>query len=136
VSTAHGRCLCGAVRFRITPAPTAMWFCHCGQCRRAQGTAFVASVPVPLAHFTLEAGQDVLRAFRATPAKARWFCGDCGSPLYSQVDGRDAIRVRAGALDPSVVLTPQGHIYVADRASWYEIRDELPQYEGLEPGRV
>ena len=135
MSVAHGSCLCGAVRFRIEPAPSVVWFCHCSQCRKAQGTAFAASVPVPLAQFTLETGQQVLRAFRATPSKARWFCGECGSPLYSQVDGADVIRVRAGALDASVPLAPQGHIYVADRAAWFDILDDLPRHAAREPGR-
>lgn len=135
MSVAHGSCLCGAVRFRIAPAPVAVWFCHCGQCRKAQGTAFAASVPVPLAHFILDAGQDALRAYRATPAKARWFCSICGAPIYSQVDGSDVIRIRAGTLDPAVPLAPRGHIYVADRTNWYEIRDDLPQHEGREPAR-
>lgn len=135
MSIAYGRCLCGAVRFRIAPVPRELWFCHCGQCRKAQGTAFAANVPVPLAHFTLDAGQDALRAYRATPAKARWFCAVCGSPIYSRVDGREVIRVRAGTLDPAVPLTPQGHIHVTGRAQWYAIRDELPQHAGREPDR-
>lgn len=135
MSVAHGHCLCGAVRFRVEPAPTRLWFCHCGQCRRAQGTAFAASVPVSAADFTLEAGADRLRAYRATPAKARWFCGDCGSPVYSAVDGVDTLRVRAGLFDPALPLTPVAHIFTADRATWFDIRDDLPQHPAREPGR-
>ena len=135
MSVAHGSCLCGAVRFRIEPAPREVWFCHCGQCRKAQGTAFAASVPVPLAHFVLESGGEHLNAWRSTPVKARWFCSQCGSPIYSQVDGRDMLRVRAGVLELSVALTPVGHIHVADRASWDHFSDDLPQYPGQEPGR-
>lgn len=135
MSVAHGHCLCGAIRLRLEPAPTEVWFCHCGQCRKAQGTAFAASVPVPRAHFTLEAGQDKLRAYRASPAKARWFCADCGSPIYSEVDGADVLRIRAGVLDPEVVLSPRAHIHVAARANWYAIRDELAQHPAQEPGR-
>ncbi len=135
MTIAHGRCLCGAVRYDIAPPPDAVWFCHCAQCRKAQGTAFAASVPVPRAHFTLVSGADVLRAYRATPAKARWFCSLCGSPIYSQVDGADVVRVRAGTLDAAVELVPQGHIFVADRAAWYTIRDDLAQYAAREPSR-
>ena len=129
-----GGCLCGAVRFSIDPAPHAVYFCHCGQCRKAQGSAFAASVPVPRAAFTLLAGGEQLRSYRATPHKARWFCSHCGSPLYSEVDGADVLRVRAGALDDARTLTAVAHIFVADRAPWYRIDDELPQYPGREPG--
>jgi hypothetical protein len=131
----EGGCQCGAVRFRVAPAPRQVWFCHCRQCRRAQGSAFVASVPVPRGEFELLSGEQALRAWRSSPGKSRWFCGVCGSPLYSEVDGAGTLRVRAGALDDDVTLTPAGHIFVADRASWHAIGDELPRHAGREPGR-
>ena len=132
---ATGSCLCGAVRFRIDPAPRAVYFCHCGQCRKAQGSAFVASVPVPVAHFTLVSGADALCCYRATPHKGRYFCGQCGSPIYSFVDGGDTLRVRAGTLDAGVELQPAAHIFTADPAPWHEIGDSLPRHPGIEPGR-
>lgn len=130
-----GSCLCGAVSFSIDPAPRAVYFCHCSQCRKAQGTAFASSVPVPRTAFTLLTGAEHMHSYRATPHKARWFCSRCGSPLYSEVDGGDALRVRAGALDDGHTLVPVAHIFVADQAPWYRIDDELPQYPGREPGR-
>ncbi len=130
-----GSCLCAGVRFSIDPAPGIVYFCHCGQCRKAQGTAFASSVPVPKRDFTLIAGAEHLRSYRATPAKARWFCGRCGSPLYSEVDGSDLLRVRAGAIDDGSGLAPVAHIYVTGKAPWYTIDDELPQFPGREPGR-
>lgn len=131
----EGGCLCGAVRFRIDPAPREVWFCHCRQCRKAQGTAFASSVPVPRADFTLLGGAGSLQAFRATPTKARWFCRACGSPIYSEVDGAGLLRVRAGALDDDRSLVPAGHIFVEGKAGWYTIADDLPQHPGREPGR-
>lgn len=130
-----GSCLCGAVKFRIDPPPSAVFFCHCSQCRKAQGSAFVASVPVPVTHFTLLEGADALRSYRATPQKARYFCGHCGSPIYSHRDGGDALRVRAGTVDAGVDLRPVAHIFTADSAPWHEIGDRLPRYPGVEPGR-
>jgi len=130
-----GSCLCGSVRFSVDPAPTAVYFCHCGQCRKAQGTAFASSVPVLKSAFTLYEGAEFLRSYRATPSKARWFCGRCGAPLYSEVDGSDTLRLRAGALDDSSMLVPAAHIFVAGKANWYTINDDLPQFPGREPGR-
>ena len=132
---ATGSCLCGAISFRIDPPPRELTFCHCGQCRKAQGSAFATSAPVPAAHFTLLSGSDALRSYRATPSKARYFCGHCGSPIYSQVDGNAMLRVRAGTLDAGVDLTPVAHIYTAERADWHAIGDALPRFPGREPGR-
>ena len=130
-----GGCLCGAVRYRLATAPKEVWFCHCGQCRKAQGSAFAASVPVSRSDFTLLSGGAALKAFRSSPHKARWFCSHCGSPLYSEVEGGSALRVRAGSLDEPVQLTPKGHIFVADKASWEELDDDLPRFDAREPGR-
>ena len=131
----YGGCLCGAVRYQLAAAPREVWFCHCGQCRKAQGSAFVASVPVPRSDFSLLKGSEALKAFRASPQKSRWFCGLCGSPLYSEVDGGNSLRIRAGSLDEPVHLVPQGHIFVADKAAWEELHDDLPKFAAREPGR-
>ena len=130
-----GGCLCGAVRYRLSQAPSEVWFCHCGQCRKAQGSAFVASVPVPRAQFALVAGTETLKGFSASPGKTRWFCGACGSPLYSEVAGGEFLRLRAGSLDEPVTLQPAGHIFVADKASWEDLHDDLPKFAAREPGR-
>ncbi len=130
-----GGCLCGAVRYRISGEIRDVWLCHCRQCRKAQGSAFAASVPTPREQFELTHGAETLRAYRASPHKRRWFCGKCGSPIYSEVDAGPVLRLRAGSLDEPVTLTPVGHIFVADKAAWDCIQDDLPQHAGREPGR-
>lgn len=131
-----GGCLCGAVRYRLAIAPREVWFCHCGQCRKAQGSAFAASVPVPRSGFSLLRGAELLKAYRSSPQKARWFCRECGSPIYSEVDDGNVLRLRAGTLDEPVVLEPAGHIFVADKAAWEELHDDLPKFDAREPGRL
>lgn len=130
-----GSCLCGAIRYEVEGPLGALVFCHCGQCRKAQGTAFASSVPVPVAHFTLLAGAEKLKCYRATPHKGRYFCADCGSPIYSRLDDGAMLRLRAGTLDGPVEIVPTAHIFTADKANWYEITDALPRYPGREPGR-
>lgn len=131
-----GGCLCGEVRYRVTSDATQVFLCYCRQCQKAQGSAFVASVPVSLADFQLVAGMACLKSYRSSPLKARYFCGECGSPLYSQVDGKSVLRLRAGSLDKPSGLQIQAHIYTADITCWYAINDTHPQYPELEPGRT
>jgi hypothetical protein len=130
-----GGCLCGRVRYRLAQPPNAVYFCHCRQCQQAQGSAFVASVPVSADDFSLLAGEPFLKAYRSSPIKARYFCGECGAPIYSRVDGKPMLRIRAGSLDPPVDLKLQAHIHTASQASWFDIRDDSPRYPGQEPGR-
>jgi hypothetical protein len=39
--TFDGGCACGAVRYRMTSAPMAVHCCHCSDCQRQTGSAFV-----------------------------------------------------------------------------------------------
>lgn len=133
--TATGGCLCGMVRYTVDVAPSEVWLCHCQQCRKAQGSAFAASAPVPRAAFVVTAGQDHLRSYRSSPHKQRWFCARCGAPIYSEVDGASLLRLRAGSLDDDSMLHVAGHIFVADKAAWDTLGDDLPRHVGREPGR-
>lgn len=135
----EGGCLCGAVRFRLSGPPGPVVLCHCGQCRKAQGSAFAANAPVRSADFHLTAGQDSLASHVSSPGKRRSFCRHCGSPIHSQRDDRpEVLRLRIGSLDDSpasAALRPTAHIHTASRAPWWEIDDALPRHEAFEPGR-
>lgn len=129
-----GGCLCGAVRYEVAEPLGAIQLCHCGQCRKAQGSAFAANMPVSAEAFRLLRGEDELREYRASPDKRRVFCGACGSPIYSQrLDMPEVLRLRVGGLDDDTGLTVGFHIQAEFQASWRPITDDLPAYPGVGP---
>ena len=129
-----GGCLCGAVRFEVAGPLAPIQLCHCGQCRKAQGSAFGANIPVASAAFRLASGQDALREFRASPGKRRVFCGTCGAPIFSQRDAApETLRLRVGALDQDDGLEVGFHIQTASRAAWFPIDDGRPAYPDAGP---
>ena len=130
-----GGCLCGAVRYEVEGELAPIQLCHCGQCRKAQGGAFAANLPVAAAAFLLIQGQDVLREHRASPGKRRVFCGGCGGPVFSQRDATpQTLRLRVGGLDDTTGLTVGFHIHAASAAAWRPITDDLPRYPEDGPG--
>ncbi len=131
-----GTCLCGAITVLVTSIAGPLMFCHCRECRKSAGAPFIAVLPVPVSAFQLDDGGQRLAAYRVTPHKARYFCSTCGSPVYSQRDGADTVRVRAGLLNLSADIALGAHIYCADAAAWDEIHDALPRHAGIEPGRA
>jgi hypothetical protein len=131
----RGSCLCGAIRYEIEGDLGPIVLCHCSMCRKAQGSAFAANAPVEASRFRVVAGEDVLRAYRSSPAKSRHFCSRCGSPIFSRRDGSPLVRVRIGTLDTPIAARPTAHIFVGSKAGWFEIADRLPQHPALEPGR-
>ncbi|WP_242597142.1 GFA family protein [Billgrantia sulfidoxydans] len=103
--------------------------CHCKQCQKAQGSAFVAVSPIRSAEFRITRGAEYLKEYRATPNKARVFCSECGSPLYSARDDLpDAKRLRLGTLDTPIAPGKRYHAWVSSKAEWFELADELPRF--------
>lgn len=42
-STHHGSCLCSAIKYEITGDPFTYLVCHCINCKKATGAAFMAN---------------------------------------------------------------------------------------------
>jgi hypothetical protein len=132
--THTGSCLCGAVRYQISGDLKPIQLCHCMDCRKAQGTAFAANMPVAADKFRFLSGEDALRAYESSPGKERVFCGTCGSPILSRLTAKpDTVRVRVGTLDPPVRAPLAFHFHVKSKADWWQITDELKQYSGDRP---
>ncbi|PAV27143.1 aldehyde-activating protein [Tamilnaduibacter salinus] len=128
-----GQCLCGGVAFEVSARPGPVALCHCSQCRRASGSAFMATCPVQSAYFSYQRGESLVREFASSPGKYRAFCSECGSPLYSRTDAIPGIlRLRVGALDHPFGQPPAYHVFTGSMADWDRITDDLPQYEKLE----
>lgn len=128
-----GGCLCGGVRYEYDGALEEISLCHCSQCRKAQGSAYVAVSPVRTALLRFVSGGELLREYRAVPHKARVFCARCGSPIYSARDDLPEVRrLRLGTVETPFECSRAYHIHVASKAPWERLADDLPQYpEGL-----
>jgi hypothetical protein len=129
-----GSCLCGGVQFRIEGELAPIQVCHCQQCRKAQGTPFATNIPVPAARFEIRSGRELLSAYESSLGKQRVFCSRCGSPLYSRRDtAPDVVRIRAGTINEALATRPIAHFYTGSKSNWWDIRDDLPQFEAGAP---
>lgn len=129
-----GSCLCRAVRFAVGGELAPIQFCHCTDCRKAQGGAFASNIPVAEADFRLIGGEEDLQAYESSPGKERVFCRRCGSPIFSRhVSKPGVLRLRAGTLDAPTGARAGFHFHVASKADWWEITDVLPQHPGERP---
>jgi len=135
-SVVTGGCLCGAVRFETRGPFLRAGHCHCSRCRRHSGTAVSTQARLPRERFRLLAGAEHVRAWREPGHAVKAFCERCGSSLFGGTwpEG-DEVSIRMGAFDGDPGIRPQVHTFVADRAAWDEILDDLPQYAGPRPER-
>ena len=132
-----GSCFCGAVQYEIKGELGPITLCHCSRCRKANGTAFWAAASVGADQFHLVSGCEALTEFESSLGVHRIFCGLCGSRLFGRCISRNqdsaTIRVCIGTLDTPVPTRPVAHIFVSQKAAWFDIQDDLPQFlEGPE----
>jgi hypothetical protein len=122
-----GKCECGAVEYRVEDDFEYALNCHCQNCRAATGSAFKPVGGIRREHLEVTRGGDRLSIVgEETDHNAR--CGACGSLLYSVVRDGEYVHVALGSLVDGPTLRPTAHIWVSQKAPWYEIADDLPQY--------
>ncbi|MBA2237406.1 MAG: GFA family protein [Lysobacter sp.] len=120
----QGGCLCGAVRYRLLSPPTDSGYCHCRICRRAAGAPLLlfATVPKP----DMEIVRGTPKHYRSSPSGERWFCGDCGTQLYMQVESEpDTTDFTVASLDTPETVPPTFHIWHGSRIAWFDTADAL-----------
>ncbi len=120
-----GGCLCGQVRFEITPPLGAAGYCHCTRCQRRTGTAASAQARIEASSLRVVAGEEVVRAYRPANGFEKLFCGECGASLFAR-NPADAsqMSVRLGAFDGDPGVRPSWRAYVAYAAPWEPIPDD------------
>ena len=127
-----GGCECGAVRYRVMDQFKYALNCHCSRCRAGTGTAFKAFGGIQRDRLEVVEGADGLLVWGDDEGN-HTRCGVCGSLLYSVVRDGGWVHVAFGSLAAEPSIRPEGHIYVGSKAPWFEITDDLPQFDEL-PG--
>ena len=127
----EGGCSCGAVRYRLTSEALFTHCCHCLNCQRQTGSAFVINVLIEADRVELLAGDpepvDVPRDDGTTQTIFR--CPTCRVAVFSQY-GRPEVRfVRAGTLDDPSSVAPDVHIYTRSKVPWVTLPESVPAFE-------
>ena len=126
-----GRCLCGQVQFEIYGELRDIVNCHCSKCRKFHGN-YGAYTSVKVENLKIT-GEKSLKWFRSptdeTPNVHRGFRSECGSSLFWHPKDRPHIAVAAGSLIGPTNLKTIGHVWCSQKADFYEIDDDLPQFD-------
>ena len=114
-----GSCLCGLVRFVITPPTKWCAHCHCTMCQRAHGAAFVTWVGVSEAQFELVAGRDTVHWYASSPDSRRGFCRHCGSSLFFRSERWPGeVHVARAAVPGEIDREPDEQVHTDTRVPW------------------
>jgi hypothetical protein len=127
----EGGCSCGAVRYRLISEPMFVHCCHCLNCQRQTGSAFVINLLIEADRVELLAEEpqpvDVPRDDGS--AQRIYRCPTCQVGVFSEY-GRPEVRfVRAGTLDDPFAITPDVHIFTRSKVPWVALPDSVPAFD-------
>lgn len=137
VQIIRGSCLCGAVRFEVTPPTKWCAHCHCTMCRRAHGAAMVTWFGAHHSSFRLIAGAERLQWYQSSAPARRGFCSACGTPMFFEGERwPNEIHVARATVAGAIDREPSAHVFYDLRVGWLGLHDELKKLggqSGMEP---
>ncbi|TCM60498.1 hypothetical protein EC844_13225 [Acinetobacter calcoaceticus] len=120
-----GQCLCGAIGYQYDGVIEESIICYCRDCQQAQGSVMAWNSPLDKHKFKIVQGLKFLKEYFHTPLKARVFCQQCGSPIYSyRHDLPDVIRLRLGTVTEGVIPVPNQEYFLQYKATFLQIQPE------------
>jgi hypothetical protein len=124
----NGKCECGVVRYRVADEFLYASNCHCSRCRAATGSAFKPFAGIEREKLELLDGGDELLVHGDEQLNDTR-CARCGSLLFSIVRDGEYVHLALGSLVDVPSMRPTKHIFVGSKAPWFEITDDLPQFD-------
>ena len=126
----EGGCACGEIRYRLTSDPLFTHCCHCLNCQRQTGSAFVVNILIEADRVELLAGDpQPVDVPRGGGKKQRIFrCPTCQVAVFSRYTRASIRFVRGGTLDDPSSVTPDVHIYTRSKLSWVTLPDSVPAF--------
>jgi hypothetical protein len=126
----EGGCSCAEVRYRLTSDPLFTHCCHCLNCQRQTGSAFVVNALIEADRVELLAGEpNPVDVPRSGGKKQRIFrCPTCEIAVYSRYTRATILFVRAGTLDDPSSVAPDVHIYTRSKLRWVTLPDGVPAF--------
>jgi len=129
-----GRCYCGAVQYQVTGALRGVVNCHCDQCTQLNGN--FGSHSKALKDNILILKDEGLAWYQISEIARRGFCRVCGSGLFWESKGQDSTGIVVGSLENRNELNTIGHIFVEEKSHFYDITDDLPQFQRSSNGEL
>ena len=123
----EGGCQCGALQYELTVAPMTLYACHCTNCQKQTGSAFVLSTIIPEMAFSFTKGTPAKTEWKSDSGNARfgYYCRDCGNRIANgQTPSIGFLSLRAGTFEDTSWVRTGGHIWVKSAQKWIKFADD------------
>ncbi|MBV9288634.1 MAG: GFA family protein [Hyphomicrobiales bacterium] len=128
----EGGCACDGARYRLLSKPMFVHCCHCRDCQRQTGSAFVINALIETDRVRMLLGETEGVSVPTDSGRLHVIhrCPACKVALWSHYGGRQALSfIRVGALDEPAALPPDVHIYTRSKLPWVALPAGVPAFE-------
>jgi hypothetical protein len=131
VGAQEGGCSCGEIRYRLASEPLFVHCCHCLNCQRQTGSAFVVNLLIESDRVKLLAGEPRAVEVPRDDGRAQriYRCPNCQIAVFSHYGSPRVSFVRGGTLDDPTGVTPDVHIYTRSKVGWVTLPQEVPSFK-------
>ena len=131
-----GQCLCGGISYSVDVDPVFTGNCHCKDCQRSSGSAFIPAMMFREADVAISGEIKHFESLADSGDRhKRGFCPNCGSQLFSWFSAIPGmIGIKAGTLNDVSGYVPKLDFYVGSAAPWDFMNPALPKKQGAAQG--
>jgi len=128
----EGGCACGRLRYRLKTEPMFVHCCHCRDCQRQTGSAFVLNALIETDRVELLSGAPEPVGVPTDSGRPHriFRCPECRTAVWSEYGGLAKLRfVRVGTLDDPAALPPDVHIYTRSKLPWVALPPDAAKFD-------
>jgi hypothetical protein len=128
----EGGCACGAMRYRLTSGPMFVHCCHCKDCQRQTGSAFVINALIETDRIERLKGEPEPVTVPTDSGRPHdvYRCPLCWTAVWSDYGRRKVLSfVRVGTLDEPSALPPDVHIFTRSKLPWVGLPESVPAFD-------
>lgn len=120
VNISHGSCLCGAVQFDASGAPTSVAACHCQSCRKHTGAPVAVFVDYERNQVAFTG--EPITIYESSTGVRRGFCSRCGSTLIYQASNLpNMVHIHIGSFDKPDRFQPSTNENTSSQIAWVKL---------------
>lgn len=105
--------------------------CHCLNCQRQTGSAFVINLLIEADRVDVTSGEPQRVELRRDDGSVQtvYRCPDCQVAVFSDYGRAEVLFVRGGTLDDPSSVAPDVHIFTRSKLPWLALPDEVPAFD-------
>ena len=127
-----GACACGVLTYELAAAPMIVHCCHCQECQKQTGSAFVLNAIIETDQVTLS-GECTEHTLATPSGKGQVItrCAACGTAVLSKYLVRQGklTYIRVGTMNDPAACPPDVQIFTSSKQPWVPLNPDIPSFQ-------